>query len=42
MKILLGSADVGRVRRVVSSFHPVSLLLLLALTIVYEGLRAVQ
>jgi uncharacterized membrane protein YbhN (UPF0104 family) len=40
--VLLGSADVGRVLRVVSGFHPRFVLFLLALTGLYQALRAVQ
>jgi len=40
--VLLGAADVGRVLRVVSGFHPLYVLLLFALALAYEAVRAVQ
>lgn len=39
---LLGYADVGRVLRALSAFHPLFLLLIVALTLGYEGFRAAQ
>lgn len=39
---LLGYADVGRVARAASTFHPMYLLLILLLTLGYEALRAAQ
>ena len=40
--VLLGAADVGRVLQVVQGFHPLYLLLLFALALAYEAVRAVQ
>ena len=40
--VLLGAADVGRVLRAASAFHSLYVLVLFALTLGYEALRAVQ